>query len=252
MNKTLRKLLYRNYWRRDRYRVYRRIGLDLLLNYANYIDRQLIIREPYESRQLEHFIEEMAAYQYDAFIDVGANFGLYSLIAAQSGRLAEVLAFEPDPRNHQQLAANILLNRLTGKIRVYGAGLSNRDTATSFLQENGRSTGQSRIEQTAPPATRLSRYTRTTIDTLRFDNHFSYRDRKLLVKIDVEGHEAEVIDGMRNLLAGNHCHLQVEAFDRNLSTVEDILGSLGYVKSLEFGSDRIFTRQGQGRREATG
>jgi hypothetical protein len=46
MNKTLRKLLYRNYWRRDRYRVYRRIGLDLLLNYANYIDRQLIIREP--------------------------------------------------------------------------------------------------------------------------------------------------------------------------------------------------------------
>ena len=50
--RKLRKLIYRNYRRRDRFRLYDRLGLRLLLNYANYVDRQLIIHEPYETAQL--------------------------------------------------------------------------------------------------------------------------------------------------------------------------------------------------------
>jgi len=243
MHKALRKLLYRNYRRRDRYRVYRRLGLNLLLNYANYIDRQLIIREPYEARQLAHFREQLCGHRYAAVIDIGANLGLYSLIAAQSGNVAEVLAFEPDPRNYRQLQANLLLNRLTSRVQTFPVGLGGSDAGTVFLQENGCSTGQSRIEATAPADTNLSRYTKTTIDVIQFDRHFSYSDRDILIKIDVEGHEQEVIAGMRDLLAGNHCELQVEVFDASLGAVEDLLGKLGYAKTLEFGYDRIFSNR---------
>jgi len=243
MHKALRKLLYRNYWRRDRYRVYRRLGLDLLLNYANYIDRQLIIREPYESRQIAHFRRQLISYPYAAVIDVGANLGLYSLIAAQSGNVADILAFEPDPRNYRQLQANLRLNRLTDRVRTFPIGLGSRDADATFLQENGRSTGQSRIVATAPADTNRSRYTKTTIDVIQFDRHFKYSDGDILVKIDVEGHEQEVIAGMRNLLAGNRCQLQVEVFDASLGAVEDLLGKLGYAKTLEFGYDRIFSNR---------
>jgi FkbM family methyltransferase len=243
MHKALRKLLYRNYWRRDRYRIYRRLGLDLLLNYANYIDRQLIIKEPYETRQLAHFRQQLGMHRYAAVIDVGANLGLYSLIAAQSGNVADILAFEPDPRNYRQLQANLRLNRLTGRVRTFPVGLGRSDAGTTFLQENGRSTGQSRVAATAPADTNLSRYTKTKIDVIQFDSHFSYSHRDILVKIDVEGHEQEVIAGMRSLLAGNRCQLQVEVFDASLGAVGDLLGKLGYAKTLEFGYDRIFSNR---------
>ncbi len=97
-----------------------------------------------------------------------------------------------------------------------------------------------------------SRYTKTKIDVIQFDRHFNYSDRDILVKIDVEGHEPEVIAGMRCLLADNRCHVQVEVFDANLGAVEDLLGKLGYAKILEFGYDRIFSNRPQDRQRPPG
>jgi hypothetical protein len=76
---------------------------------------------------------------------------------------------------------------------------------------------------------------------MQFDRHFSYRGLDILVKIDVEGHEQQVIEGMRGLLAGNRCYLQVEVFDANLGAVGKLLEKLGYRKIHEFGYDRIFS-----------
>lgn len=47
------------------------------------------------------------------FWDVGANFGLYTVIgAACVGRAGRVVALEPDPRNYRRLRLNLLLNML--------------------------------------------------------------------------------------------------------------------------------------------
>ena len=44
------------------------------------------------------------------FVDIGANQGLYSLIAAQNPKCRQIIAFEPVPVTHARLAANVGLN----------------------------------------------------------------------------------------------------------------------------------------------
>jgi FkbM family methyltransferase len=238
----LRKLLYRNYLRRDRYRHYARLGLRLWLNYANYVDRKLILHEPYETEALALLLRETQEQPCDLFVDVGANLGLYSLLMAGGGHAGEIQAFEPDPRNYHQCVANIACNGLTSRIRLFACGLSDRDGSVDFLEAHARSTGMSRVLATAPAATRRRHYTRRRIPVICYDGHFACRDRRISVKIDVEGHELPVIAGMQRLLQDNDCRLQIEVFDANLKPVDARLAALGYRPYGAFGPDRLYRR----------
>ena len=58
------------------------------------------------------------------FIDVGANFGLYSLYAALNSQ-CRVLAFEPHFASYYILSRNIILNNLSDKISLYPLAVAN-------------------------------------------------------------------------------------------------------------------------------
>lgn len=240
--RKLRKLVYRNYRRRDRFRRYDRLGLRLLLNYANYVDRQLIIHEPYEAAQLEHLLREADRLPFDLFVDVGANLGLYAMLMARSARFGDIVAFEPDPRNYRQLVTNIALNRLAADIRLFACGLSDRDSTACFLQAHARSTGMSRLGATAPAGTRREHYTQIRVPVIRFDGHFTCTGRRVMIKIDVEGHEAQVIAGMQRLLEDNDCLIQLEVFDAGIAQIDARLAGLGYRSYASFGHDRLYRR----------
>ncbi|PLX50929.1 MAG: hypothetical protein C0613_02540 [Desulfobulbaceae bacterium] len=242
LEKKIRKIIYRNYGRRSCLKIYKRLGLRLLLNYANYIDRRLIIKEPYEEEQFAFFTGALREGGFDLFIDVGANIGLYSLLAARTDKVAEILAFEPDRRNNYQFRTNILLNNFVDRIKVYDAGLSNATGGVEFLQQQGSSTGKSRIGKTAPATTKGKDYRKTTIGIMRFDENFHYADRKIFIKMDVEGHELQALQGMTGLLTDNGCVLQVEVFAENLATIEEFMAGLGYTKFQEMGDDRFFEK----------
>ncbi len=238
--KKIRKIIYRNYGTRSSLKVYKRLGLVLLLNYANYIDRRLIIKEPYEEHQLVHFTASLKKNDFDMFVDVGANIGLYSLLAAKTGKVAKILSFEPDLRNNYQFRANILLNNFVNLIEVHDIGLSDETGVVEFLQQQGSSTGKSRVEKTAPSATKGKDYQTTTIHIARFDDGFHYEGRKIYIKMDVEGHELNALQGMGKLLTGNNCLLQVEVFAENLAVIDDFMIQQGYIKFQEIGDDRFF------------
>ena len=240
--RKLRKLVYRNYRQRNRFHLYNRLGLRLLLNYANYVDRLLIIHEPYEAAQIDHLLREADRQPFDLFIDVGANLGLYALLMAGTGRFGDIVAFEPDPRNYRQLVTNIAINGLASEIRLFACGLSDRDARANFLQAHERSTGMSRVGATAAAGTRRGRYTAIRVPVIRFDGHFTCNGRRVMIKIDVEGHELQVIDGMQRLLEGNDCLLQVEVFDDGVGQVDARLAGLGYLNYASFGHDRLYRR----------
>ena len=64
----------------------------------------------------------------DVFVDVGANIGYFSLLAANVvGPQGAVFAFEPDPDNYRLLRANAALNRLSERITAVEAALSEED-----------------------------------------------------------------------------------------------------------------------------
>ena len=240
LGRKIRQLAYRNYGKRDQFKIYYRIGLKLLLNYSNHIDRYLIIKEPYESEQLDHFVNILANENFDLFVDVGANIGIYSLLAANTDEIKNIIAFEPDIRNNYQFKTNILLNNFFKKIIVYDYGLSNENTEVKFLREKGQSTGRSRIEATAPASTKTNRFEKTTIKVAIFDSEFDFSGCKVFIKMDVEGHELNAIKGMNEFLVKNECIFQVEVFEENMADVEIYMDKFGYHKIREFGEDRIF------------
>lgn len=235
----LYKVIYINKGMRDKFGLFNRLGLRLMLNYSNRVDRRLIIKKPYEPDALRHFEESIRAEAFDLVLDIGANIGLYSLLAAKNG-CKSIIAFEPHDRNDYQLKANVLLNNFIGLIEVHDYGLSDADGIVSFLKETGRNTGSSRIEATAPAETIMERYEKGSVKVRRFDDHFTYNGCKAFVKIDVEGHELNVVKGMKNFLTANKCLVQAEVFEDSLVEFHRYLIELGYRLRHEFEDDRVF------------
>jgi hypothetical protein len=85
-------------------------GTRLLLDLKNYIDREVVIKGGFEASNIDFMCKKIASYDCDAFMDIGANIGLYSIAVARRTAV-QVIAFEPDPRNHCQMAANLFLKR---------------------------------------------------------------------------------------------------------------------------------------------
>lgn len=71
----------------------------------------------------------------DTFLDVGANIGVYSLLAASRvGAEGRVIAFEPGPQALHRLVENIQLNSL-GNVEVHGCALGDQEGAVDFLSQ---------------------------------------------------------------------------------------------------------------------
>jgi FkbM family methyltransferase len=58
------------------------------------------------------------------FLDIGAHWGWYGLMAHNSGLFDRIVCFEPDPTNMGQLQANLFLNRLSNRVEAIQAAVS--------------------------------------------------------------------------------------------------------------------------------
>ncbi|CAG0956401.1 hypothetical protein GEOBC_00484 [Geobacteraceae bacterium] len=216
MLKTVKKWIYRDYFT-PKTRILNRFNAKWLLRYSNYIDRKLILGELYECNQLEFCNMLIAKNNISIFIDIGSNFGLYSIIlTVNNPNLSKIFSFEPDVVNYNHLCSNIFLNNLNQKVKTHALGLSNHKGEIEFLRNKGNSTGQSRIAETAPDTTKSQNFIieKITIDTLD-DSLNAINGERVLVKIDVEGHEMEVCAGAVNFFQNNHCYIQMELLNNH-------------------------------------
>lgn len=127
----------------------------------------------------------------DVFIDVGAHWGIHALTAAtrRRGEIA-VLAIEPHPDNLHHLRRWIADNDLRQEIEVVPAAIG-AATGTTFLLANSSMGYRVALCGTEVPI--------TTLDTLLAERDW-LRWRRIVLKIDVEGHELAVFEGARQLL----------------------------------------------------
>lgn len=130
------------------------------------------------------------------FVDVGANNGYYTVLAAAIMRGTGVIwSFEPASPARARLLENMRLNNL-GNVRVSDSALSDAD-GYSWLYANDFDDGQNTM--TRP----FRGYIRTEkVKTARMDALLDGMSVDL-VKIDVEGYEERVIDGMDGVLSAN-------------------------------------------------
>jgi FkbM family methyltransferase len=217
------------------YRVARRAGATWLLNHRHYVDRQMLFGGDYEADQRARLFDMAREVGCSVFLDIGANFGLYSVHAALDGGFEAVHAFEPDPRNLACLGANLHLNGGLQHISVHEIALSAKDGTVSFAGGGDSFTGQSRI---VPPKTSGS----TEIPARRLDSILQPGEG-LCIKIDVEGHELAVLEGARGLLEGQSWVIQVECLGESGDGVSDFLTALGGILQGQIGDDRYFVRR---------
>src|SRR5688572_7296727 len=69
----------------------------------------------------------------DVFYDIGANIGIYTLLAARRvGALGKVYAFEPHVSNVHSLLRNVAANRVHERVQVLSCALNDRDGFFDF------------------------------------------------------------------------------------------------------------------------
>lgn len=137
----------------------------------------------------------------DAFIDIGSNVGYFTLLAAHLvGPTGKVVAFEPNARLHHLLRRSIDINGFLGHTTLSALGIGERVEQLVFSVDPAHlGNGVVRNTQTHYPDS-------VTIDVADLPSalkklRVDLSDRRLFMKMDVEGAEHRAWRGMRDFLA---------------------------------------------------
>lgn len=161
----------------------------------------------------------------DVIYDVGANRGAYAL--SLGARLSDgaIYAFEPNPRVYTFLRKNVLANSPRAQLRCFELALGAKEgeavlydslepTLGSLEQGHSVRFGVEVIEEVSVEV--------TTLDTLVFDRGFPPPSK---IKVDVEGHEVDVVSGGQRLVHRHSPTWYIELHDEDTgSEIEAILG----------------------------
>jgi len=163
-------------------------------------------------------------------LDVGANYGFESVYTAQllrsTGRVGRVVAFEPGVVS-ALLPHTIALNNVTDYVRVESIAVGNYTGPGLMSGEDGHSENNRIVNHRDPDGWACSRIVQ--VDTLDAYTERHGITADLIVKIDTQGAEPEVLDGMDRLLRDRMTTLVVEFSPREIrrrNTAEDFLARL--------------------------
>jgi FkbM family methyltransferase len=156
---------------------------------------ELATREVYEPMETRLFKKEIEPGQ--TVLDIGANIGYYTLIAAKLvGPAGKVYAFEPDPVNFKLLKRNVEWNGHTHVVLVDQAVSDKNRTTRLYLNPTNR--GDHRIYDSKDGRASIA------VRTIRLDDLFIKMDKKVhFIKMDVQGAEAAALEGMKGLIRRN-------------------------------------------------
>jgi FkbM family methyltransferase len=177
--------------------------------------------EPATAAQLRRWVRPA-----QTVLDVGANIGLHSLLAAHLvGPAGAVHCFEPDPQSARWLLENLRLNGLQ-QVTPWVLALGDADGHSELHLDLKSTRTTSFLTGWQQPYERHERQ-RLRVATARLDGlgigHVDF------VKIDVEGFEPNVLAGARETIASSRPVLLIEAFGPGrLAEVISFLTGLDY------------------------
>jgi len=215
---SLIKMFYKN--KKIKFKFF---GLNLEGNFSEPMDKEMFLFNNYENLQIEFLINNIKKYNLKYFIDIGANSGIYSLVVGNQFHKIKIKSFEPVKKTIIKFKKNLRLNKKLKNIKLYKFGLSNKNSKLlmkakirdGYIQSSGY--GVVKKED--------------NLKNLHIENNIfkigdsiiKLKNRDISVKIDAEGHEYEVLQGLKKLLNYNRIFLQIEIFDKNFNMINKYL-----------------------------
>jgi FkbM family methyltransferase len=166
------------------------------------------------------------------FIDVGANTGLYSVMAAVISQGRKVIAFEPLPSVISALRRNIEINALESVIEVKEIALSSRlGMATLHIPDPGHglleTSASLEAEFKTHDACSGAKSIEVKVSTL---DSLEIHDPIAVIKVDIEGHEYAFLDGAKNTITRERPIVFIEVLRTpQLSRLGSIAQEMGYI-----------------------
>jgi FkbM family methyltransferase len=163
--------------------------------------RTLAKYQAYEALNSNWIVSRFRGTTGGLFVDVGANFGWYSMLTARLAPAATVIAVEPSRENYALLTHNISSNRFTNIVALNkGAGAVS--TEVSLYAHEHDNPGAHSIRKAAEDVTGE----KISIEPL--DSLLAPYDGPInLMKIDVEGYEIDALLGAAKTLQRTNCIL---------------------------------------------
>lgn len=200
-----------------------------IVNYNSPNETSLFWQGTFEQEDIS--LKVWAEFCKDAavILDIGANSGIFSLIAKSVNPHAQLYSFEPITRIYDRLVKNCHLNDFNVKCENFAVSNRNSDGVIYDIPVDHHylasidpleltSWGEGLIEQ---------RVQLKTILSYREENRLMRID---LVKIDVEGHEVEVIEGFGSLIKemAPKIIVEIKTKDRAVA-IEKLVAGVGYI-----------------------
>lgn len=165
----------------------------------------------------------------DIFVDVGANVGYYSLLAAKNKSF--VIAIEPAVSTFLVLKQNIRMNNFDGRILTVNKCSWKEEGIIELKIPKGLYGLASIISENMK--FKFVNYDVVKVECIKLDDILSNYDRIKIVKIDAEGAEYEILLGMMETM--KKIDVIILELSRNISEVIRILKENNYkLKKLNF------------------
>lgn len=163
------------------------------------VARRFFWNNCYEKKTLELWNELSQKINDSLILDIGAHTGVYSLCASISNKKNTILSFEPFFMNYARMSSNFKLNNINpNNLFMYAVGNSNQIVKLKiknnihYLSTGGSILGDKGFE--------------FSVQEILIDNFIKNEDKSkvAMIKIDVEGYEPYVIEGMMETISASY------------------------------------------------
>lgn len=161
---------------------------------------------------------------YDLVIDIGANVGLFTLFAARAlAPRGSVIACEPNPMMFVRLVDNLAHNEFEATVHPVAAAIAEEaQLQTFYLPRGHRGTNGSLVRGFAQLFDSAPQEVLVAVQPASAFAERIAGAARVLIKIDVEGAEAQVLKGLRAIIAAHAPDLIIEILPNQLDLLAQI------------------------------
>lgn len=185
----------------------------------------------YENSILEKWLPYLRGSKY--ILDIGANLGNHTLFWAKNIEYSAIYSFEPYSVSYERLTHNIANNSLKN-IYPMNCGVGACKGYTNIMSFSEENYGATTLDTNISDAGEISII---DVDSFVSEHGLSQVD---FVKVDTEGFEESVLDGMQRVIELHRPDLWIEVSEESFRHVIDALSAMGYVISDVDGFNVLF------------